>query len=258
MSESPHVHYEQRGPVAWLTIDRPARRNALSPQAIRLLGEHLDRIEADASTRVVCVTGAGERAFCSGADLIATVGEDGGQSAMGAYAELLLRLDRYPKPLVARVNGHCLGGGLGLLLSCDLAYARRGVRIGTPELDVGLFPMMIAPLILRAAPRSKALEMIYTAAMLSADDAEALGLLTRALDPDGFDAAVEDTLASIAARAPVALRAGRRALSTVQDMELEPALHHLCDQLAALVQTEDAREGLAAFLQKRKPVWKGR
>ena len=258
MPESPQLRYERRGAVALLTIDRPKRRNALSPQTIQLFATCLDRAEADSEIYVVCITGAGDKAFCSGADLMATVGAGSPMQAMQSYANLLLRLDRYSKPLVARVNGHCLGGGLGLLLSCDIAYARRGVRIGTPELNVGLFPMMITPLILRAAPRAKALEMIYTAAMLDADEAEALGLITRALDPDDFDPRVEAALTAISGKAPLALRAGRQALSTVQGMDLEPAMQHLCGQLAVLMQTQDALEGLAAFMQKRKPVWKGR
>lgn len=258
MTESPHLRFEQRGPVAWLTLDRPQRRNALSAEAIELFGRHLDHIEATPDIRVVCITGAGDRAFCSGADLVATVGQGSGQAAMRAYAALLVRLQQLPLPLVARVNGACLGGGLGLLLSCDLAFAREGAKIGTPELDVGLFPMMIAPLILRAMPRAQALEMIYLARMLPAEEAWALGLVTSVLAADELDRVVQNVLDALACKPPLAMAAGRRALATVQDMELEPALEHLSGQLMELMKTEDAREGLMAFVQKRKPTWMGR
>jgi len=263
----PHVSYELRGPAAWITIQREQRRNALSPQAVELLGQHLDRAAADDAVRAVCLTGAGERAFCAGADLMAAMGQgvggggrrrnSGFRQAMLGYAQLLQRMASHPKVLVARVNGHCIGGGLGLLLSCDIAYCRQGARLGTPELDVGLFPMMVAPLLLRAAPRGQALEMIYSAAVVSADEALQLGLVTRVLPPEELDQAVQDLLARIGAKAPVALRRGRLALAEIEGMALEPALEHMSEQLALLLKTQDAIEGLMAFAQKRKPQWKG-
>ncbi len=258
MTDAPALLYDAADGVARLTINRPQRRNALSPATIQLFGVHLDQAQGDPQVRAVCITGAGEQAFCAGADLAATVGGPGGLEAMRDYARLLLRLDAFPKPLVARVNGYCVGGGLGLMLACDMAYARAGAKLGTPELNVGLFPMMIAPLILRAAPRSRALEMIYTAAMIPAEEARELGLVTRVFPAGELDTAVDGILQRLAGKAPVAMAAGRRALAAVQGMELEPAMDHLCDQLLSLVRTEDAAEGLSAFLQRREPVWKGR
>lgn len=257
MSE-PDLLYEVRDGCAWMTLNRESRRNALSLDMIDLFNEYLDRAEADDEVRVICFTGAGEKAFCSGADLASSF--ESGDHVAGAqmYAALLKRLSDFGKPLVARVNGHCLAGGMGLLLSCDISYARDGVKIGTPEVNVGLFPMMIGALIFRNAMRKKALEMIYTARMLTASEAEEMGLITRVVPPEDLDRVVEETLAAVASKAPVAIRMGRRALAHAEDLRLEDALHYLGEQLGAVVDTEDAKEGLMAFMQKRKPVWKGR
>ncbi len=257
MSE-PELLYEIKDKVAWITLNREARRNALSLEMIELFFQYLDKAEADDQIRVVCLTAVGDKAFCSGADLAASFAAE--DYALGAkkYADLLKRMAAFSKPMVARVNGHCLAGGMGFMLSCDIVYARDGVKFGTPEVNVGLFPMMIGALIFRNATRKKALEMIYTAKTLTAADAEAMGLITRAVPADELDKVVTETLKGISAKAPLALEMGRRALAAVQDMNLPDSLDYLCEQLAVLVATEDAQEGLMAFMQKRQPEWKRR
>jgi enoyl-CoA hydratase/carnithine racemase len=161
-------------------------------------------------------------------------------------------------PLVARVNGHCLAGGLGPMLACDLAYAREGIRVGLPEVTVGLFPMIVAALLLRDGVRKKVLELAYTGAQVPARQAEAMGLLTRVV-PDGtLDAEVERVLEAIARNAPVAIRMGRRALAEVEGLPPEAALERLCERLGDVLATDDAAEGLAAFAARRPPQWKGR
>ncbi len=257
MSEA-ELTYEIKDGAAWITINREARRNALSLDIIDRFGAYLDEAESDETVRVMCVTGAGEKAFCSGADLATSFSKDDYVGGAKKYANLLKRLASYPRPLVARVNGHCLAGGMGLLLSCDMAYARDGVKIGTPEVNVGLFPMMIGALIFRNAVRKKALEMIYTARTFEASEAEAMGLITRSVPADQLDETVERALKDVASKAPLAIKIGRQALAAAADMNLEDGLDFLCEKLGEVVETEDAKEGLTAFMQKREPKWTGR
>jgi enoyl-CoA hydratase len=257
MSE-PDLLYEQKDKIAWVTVNRESRSNALSLDMMDLFLEYLDRAEADDDVRGICITGAGDKVFCSGADLSAMIGGEGHSEGVERYVIVLKKLATFSKPLIARVNGHCLAGGLGLMLSCDMVYAREGVKFGTPEVNVGLFPMMIAALIFRNVKRKKALEMIYTAKMISARDAEEIGLVTRAVPAEELDRVVDETLKAVAAKAPLAMRLGRRALATSQDMELDEAFDYLCAELEVVAGTEDAKEGLAAFFEKREPVWKGR
>jgi enoyl-CoA hydratase/carnithine racemase len=254
----PELLYQVRDASAWITINRESRRNSLSPEIIDLFSDYLGRAEADDRIKVICLTAVGEKSFCSGADLGSTMGSEDHMAGAGKYASLLKKMAHFQKPLVARVNGHCLAGGMGLMLSCDLVYAHEGSRFGTPEVNVGLFPMMIGALIFRNATRKKALEMIYTARMLSAAEAEQMGLITRAVPKDDLDGVVNEALSNIAAKAPLAIKMGRQALAAVQDRPLAEALDYLCQQLGEVASTEDAKEGMTAFIEKRQPQWKGR
>ncbi|MBI5570730.1 MAG: enoyl-CoA hydratase/isomerase family protein [Desulfomonile tiedjei] len=257
MSE-PELLYEVRDRIGWITINREARRNALSPAMIDLFLGFLEEAEADDNVRAICLTAAGEKVFCSGADLAGSLAEGGVAAGAQKYATLLKMMAHLSKPLVARVNGHCLAGGMGLMLACDMVYAADGATFGTPEVKVGLFPMMIGALIFRNASRKKALEMIYTARSLSAAEAEEMGLITRAVPAENLDRVVDETLAAVAAKAPLAIELGRQALAAVEGQPLDEALDYLCEQLVAVAATEDAAEGMTAFIQKRQPTWKGR
>jgi enoyl-CoA hydratase/carnithine racemase len=257
MSES-ELLYEVKGTAAWITLNREYRRNAISIEMIDLFNEHLDNAAADDTVRSVCITGVGDKAFCTGADLLAAFGQDDPSAGPKKYANLLKKMNAFPKPIVARLNGHCLAGAMGLMLSCDIVYAREGIKIGTPEVKVGLFPMMIGALIFRNAVRKKALEMIYTARMYTPEQAEEMGLVTRVFPADQLDVETEKVLAEIGAQGPVAIAFGREALAKAQEMPLDDALDYLCDKLGQVLKTEDATEGLTAFMEKRKPEWKGR
>lgn len=249
--------FEVRDGVAWLTINREARRNSISGEVIEAIDGHLDTVEKSDDIRVVCLTGAGDKAFCSGADLGSAMGGHGADGPM-KYARLLERMSSFPKPLVARLNGHCLAGGMGLMLACDIVYAHEEVQMGTPEVKVGLFPMMISALILRNMPRKKAMEMMFTGERISAAEAEEMGLITGCVPREKLDDRVESTLSAIRQNAPVAIRIGRQAMAEIEDMDLKDAIPFLHRRLLAVLNTEDAAEGLTAFFQKRKPEWKGR
>jgi enoyl-CoA hydratase/carnithine racemase len=255
------VRYQVEGGQALLTIDRPKARNALSPEVLQGLMAALDRAEADPAARVVVLTGAGEKVFCAGGDL-GQMGGEGGflatHDGRRAYGRLLLRLQDLRKPTVARVNGHALAGGLGLVLACDLAVAAEHAEVGTPEIDVGLFPMMMMALLQRHLGRKRALEMVLTGERMPAREALALGLLNRVVPAAELDATVGALAGKLAGKSQAVLALGRRAFFTAEDMPLPAALEYLASQLSLNVLTEDAAEGVTAFIEKRPPKWNDR
>ena len=263
MPEAPverHVRAETLGAVATLTLDRPRERNALSAQAIRELAEGLAAAEADPAVRVIVVTGAGDRIFCPGADLSAMAG-DGfceAHEARRAYGLLLARLQGCGKPTIARVNGHALAGGLGLVLACDLAVMAEGAELGTPEVDRGLFPMMVTALLQRHLGRKRALELLLCGERIPAAQALALGLVNRVAPPAELDAAVAALAGALAKKSRAVLALGKRAFLAAEDLPLAPALELLAAELSVNVLLEDAAEGVAAFFEKRAPAWKDR
>ncbi|NBD10723.1 MULTISPECIES: enoyl-CoA hydratase/isomerase family protein [Corallococcus] len=259
--EAGEVRYEVQGPQARLTLDRPKARNALSPGVIQALLDAVDRADADPAVRVIVLTGAGEKVFCAGGDLGQMAG-DGGflatHEGRRAYARLLTRFQDARKPTLARVNGHALAGGLGLVLACDLAVAVEGADLGTPEIDVGLFPMMMMALLQRHLGRKRALELVLTGDRLHAKDALGLGLLNRVVPAAELDAAVDALAGKLAGKSQAVLALGRRAFFTAEDLPLPAALELLASQLSLNVLADDAAEGVTAFMEKRPPQWKDR
>lgn len=252
-----HLLYKVENNAACLTINREARRNALSLAAIELFFENLDRAEKDPDVRVILITGAGERAFCSGADLGAAA--DGKiQAGFKRYAQLLIRLSSYPKPVLARINGTCMAGGMGLMLACDIVIAGHDAMFGTPEVNVGLWPMMIGALIYRNAKRKKAMEMILLGEKLPADQALEMGLITRVVQTDDLDREVFRIVKSLAAKSPIGMKIGKEAFYAMEDMPFEEAVNFLSGKISAVAATEDAREGITAFVEKRKPQFTGK
>jgi enoyl-CoA hydratase/carnithine racemase len=256
MSER-HLLYRVEENVAWFTINREPQRNAISPEAVNLFLKHLDEAETDEDVRVILITGAGDRAFCSGADL---AGRAGGKNegAFHQYARLLKRLAGCPKPVVARINGYCLAGGMGFMLACDIVISRNDAKFGTPEVNVGLWPMMIGALIFRNVLRKKAMEMVLLGERFGADQALEMGLITRTVPPEKLDEEVQQVLKTLAGKSPVGLKIGKTAFYGMADMPFEEAVDFLSTKIAEVASTEDAREGITAFLEKRKPVFKGR
>jgi len=252
-----HLIYNVKDEVAWFTINREKQRNAISAEAIALFMKYLDRAEADENVRAVCVTGSGDKAFCSGGDLAGNMLEDG-TDPITAYAKLIKRLAGFPKPTVARVNGYCLAGGTGFMLACDIVVARDDSKFGTPEVNVGLFPMMIGALIFRNVPRKKAMEMILLGERLTAQQALEMGMLTRVVAADQLEETVAGVLKTLAEKSPIGLKLGKEAFYRTADMPLEEALDVLSQELKKVISTEDAREGMTAFIEKRKPVFTGK
>jgi len=243
--------------TAWITINREAKRNAISGEVIDLFFEYLQLAEDDPAIRAVCVTGAGDKAFCSGADLgNMAAGDRGGPS--GNYANLMKRVAGFPKPTVARVNGYCLAGGTGFMLACDIVIAKEDAKFGTPEVNVGIWPMMIGALIFRNAMKKKAMEMVLLGQRLSAKQAEEMGMVTRVVPNDKLDEEINRVLDILSEKSPVGMRMGKEAFYAMDTMDFEGALDYLSGKLTEIAATEDAKEGLSAFLEKRKPEFKGK
>ncbi|HEX2575116.1 MAG TPA: enoyl-CoA hydratase-related protein [Aquihabitans sp.] len=247
--------------VATLTIDRPDKRNALSWSAMAELRRAVADAKADPEVRVVVLTGAGDRAFCAGADL-AGMADGGGYAdlhdARGELARLFRDLWELGKPTVARVRGYALAGGFGLALACDLVVVADDAVFGTPEIDVGLWPHMITVPLTRSMPPKVALELMMTGRRVDAAEALRIGFVNRVVPaegPGGLDDAVADLTGTLAAKSPLALRLGRDSFYGAWDLAAEDALRFLHPLLTVTASTEDAAEGIAAFREKRPPRW---
>ncbi|MBW1796954.1 MAG: enoyl-CoA hydratase/isomerase family protein [Deltaproteobacteria bacterium] len=252
--------YEVKDGTAFLTINREARRNAISQEMITAFMDYLDRADQDREVHAVCITGTGEKAFCSGADLAATLAgeEEDRLSGPKNYARLLKSMARFGKPLLAKVNGPCLAGGIGLMLSCDIIIARNDTFFRTPEVNVGIFPMMVGALLYRNVGRKKAIDMVLTGRKIPAPEAESMGLITRAVEPDRLNDEVQETLKLLTSKSPIGMRIGKEAFHAMSDMPFEEAVDYLCEALGRAISTEDAMEGMMAFMQKRDPDFKGK
>jgi enoyl-CoA hydratase/carnithine racemase len=254
------LRYESEGPRAVVTIDDPERHNPLSNEVMAGLAATVARAAADETIRVVIITGAGDRAFSAGGDLSGgfmdtPIGQHGER---GALADLFRSLRRCPKPTIARVNGHALGGGFGLAAACDIVIAAEGALLGTPEIRVGLWPMMISAVLKPLVPQKALFEMMATGRRISADEAMRLGVVSRVVPAEDLDSAVDETVEALLRYSPATLALGKSAFYAIEDMDLDTALDHLHIGLTATGTTEDAAEGIAAFIGKRDADWKGR
>jgi enoyl-CoA hydratase len=251
------------GSVATVTLNQPEKRNPLSAAMVRDLGAALDWCRAEPAVRVVILTGAGDRAFCAGADLGSTFDAGAGQldrhQDRRGIADLFLALRDLGKPIVGRINGHALAGGFGLACACDILLSVESATFGTPEINVGVWPMMISAVLARNLPRKVVLEMMLLGDRWTAGQMRKVGLVSQVAgslaELDVLTAAV---VAKLAAKSPVVMRLGRDAFYRMEDMTLDEALAYLHSQLTLVTLTEDSQEGVKAFLEKRDPDFKGR
>lgn len=250
---------EMKVNTLWLTLNRPERLNALS---IPLLDALLDALKAthdNPAVKVIVITGAGSKSFCAGADIDSFYNESQGEIHEHAFRERLFQLFetlmRLPKPTLARVNGFALGGGLGLALACDLVVASENASFGTPEIQIGLFPMMIMPVLFRNIGRKKLLEMMFTGDKISAHEAERLGMINYVMTSEALDQKITELSQKLSSKSGKTLQLGREAFYTMSEMDIHQALPYLKGMLSQNLHTRDAREGLQAFLEKRSPIW---
>jgi len=239
-----------------VTIDRPERRNALNADVIRALQEALARARSDDTIRAVVLTGAGGEAFCAGADLGSDAFAFDHAIPTSAYADLLRVARTLDVPLIARVNGACMAGGMGLLGMCDLAIAAPHAVFGLPEAKVGVFPMQVLAVLQAQVPQRFLTQLCLTGDPISAARALEIGLVNEVADD--IDEAVERLLSRLVANSPTALRRGLYAMKVMRSMSFEEAIAFGEGQIGLLAMTQDAREGIAAFKDKRRPQWTGK
>ena len=254
------VLLEKRGAVQWIIINREERRNAMNDAVMDGIGAGLTAASNDPAIRAVVLTGAGDRAFCAGADLSASAG-----SFKYDYSKVVLPFVKLMKqardltlPLIARVNGHAMAGGLGLLGMCDMAVGANTARFGMPEVKVGVFPMQIMAVLQRLIPSRKLYEMALTGEPIDAAEALELGLLNYVVPPAELDAKLEWLLNRLLDKSPTAIRRGKYAMRQTEALDFDHSAVFMEGQIGILALTEDAEEGLKAFNEKRPPNWPGR
>ena len=255
------VLYEVRDGVARVTINRPERRNAMSYGVMAGLRDAMARSRADDGVRVVVLTGAGDRAFCAGADLGGIAQNAGAAEAhrgRGLLADLFRDMWGLGKPIVARVRGYALAGGFGLACACDMVVASDDAQFGTPEIDVGLWPYMITVPLLRTLPPKTVLDLMMTGRRVDAHEAHRLGIVQRLTTVAELDATVDALARDLAAKSPLILSWGRGSFYRALEMDPDAALDYLQGMLTVTTLTDDAAEGVAAFAEKRAPRWRGR
>jgi methylglutaconyl-CoA hydratase len=254
------VLIEKRGPVLWITINREERRNAMNDAVCDAIAAGLAATSADPELRAVILTGAGDKAFCAGADLSAGSGSfKYDYSKVGlAFVKLMKQARDLTLPLIARVNGHAMAGGMGMLGMCDMAIGVDNARFGMPEVKIGVFPMQIMAVLQRLIPSRKLYEMALTGEPVTAAEALELGLLNYVVPAAELDTKLAWLLSRLLDKSPTAIRRGKYAMRVSEQLNFDQSAVFMEAQIGTLALTEDAAEGRAAFIEKRPPVWPGR
>lgn len=259
MTDSTAVLHDKRESAFWITINRPDKRNALNADVIAGIKAGYHKAHDDPDVRVIVLTGAGDKAFCAGADL-----QPGKSFSFDFakpnvdYADMLRLAQGATKPSIARINGACMAGGMGLLAMTDMAVAADHVAFGLPEVKVGVFPMQVMSLLQTIAPRRLINEWSLTGEPFEARTAKDAGLLNYVVPAAELDPKVDWLVGRISDKSPTAIRRGKYAMRAIASMSFDEAIAFTESQIALLAMTEDAREGLASFAEKRKPSWPGK
>jgi len=260
MNSEPLVLKRDEDGVAWLTLNRPAARNALSVALMSELQAALDAVATDKTARVVVIAGAGP-GFCAGHDLRELRANPGRQAYEAVFAQcarLMTSIVRLPKPVIARVHGIATAAGCQLVASCDLAIAADEARFATPGVNIGLFCSTPMVALSRAVGRKPAMEMLLTGELISAEQARQWGLINRVVPAAGLDEAVNKLARDIAAKSPLTLAIGKEAFYRQAELGLDAAYAYASEVMTRNMLAHDAEEGIDSFLQKRLPVWEGR
>jgi enoyl-CoA hydratase/carnithine racemase len=251
---------DKRGHALWLTIDRPAQRNAMNGAVLQGIRRGLEQAHADGDVRVVVLTGAGDKAFCVGADLAKGSGsfQFDPSRPHAEFADLLRFAWTTAVPMIARVNGHCLAGGMGLMAMCDMAVAAEHADFGLPEVKIGLFPAQVLAVLQRLSHPRHIAEMCITGEPVDARRAAEIGLVNHVAPAGELDAKTDWLIQRVAGKSPTAVRRGKVMMRAAFDMSFEQSISFLETQIVTLALTEDAKEGRASFVEKRAPNWTGR
>ena len=261
MVEPAPVRYEPSPPVARITINRPEKRNALNVAVMAELREAFAKARADDSIRVVVLTGEGDKAFSAGGDLGGFTAEQSKveqHQLRGTLVDLFEDMTRLGKPIVARVNGHALAGGFGLMCACDLIVTADTAEFGMPEINTGLWPFIITAVVRHSMPERKALELMMTGERIDSTEASQWGIVNQVVPVSELDKAVDSLCETLASKSPLIMKLGKDSFYASHDMGFREAMNYLHGQLGIALETEDVIEGVTAFLQKRAPQWKGR
>jgi enoyl-CoA hydratase/carnithine racemase len=249
---------EQRGALLWLTINREARRNAMSHDVLAGMQLAIDAAQTNRDVLAIVITGVGSKAFCAGADLqSASAFTTDYSDPTGHLARLLRSAKASHIPLIARVNGACMAGGMGLMAMCDMAVSAPEAIFGLPEVKVGVFPAQVLAVLQHLIPRRKLAEMCLTGEPLTAPQALDIGLINYVSSDEGLDAKLHWLLDRLLDKSPAAIRRGLYTMKKIEAMSFEEAMSFTESQIALFTLTEDAKEGQKAFQEKRKPVWTG-
>jgi len=254
-----NVIVERQDHIGGITLNRPDALNTLTTQLVKDINDALLELEADSDVRVIIIKGAG-RAFCAGADIREFPDKSVTAMEMRSHASLdqfLKTITEITKPVIAQVHGHATAGGCGLVAACDLVVASDDTRFGTTAINVGLFCTTPSAALSRCVGRKKSLEMLLTGDLIDAQEAYRVGLVNKVVPKDELEQATMELAQKIASKSPTAIQIGKRAFYTMSDMEYNKALDYLAEVTAILVTSEDAHEGVTAFLEKRTPQWKG-